>query len=123
MHQRLFGAKSKKDEPAAPETESSGPPPPQAYNITGAGNARANGVYHLDQTQADSSVYRGTGAAEGLWMYVLRDTWTIALAEEDWYTAKSDGGPRPPPSGWVVEEDGVGPAPQVFAVAISSTSL
>ena len=106
---------------------------PQAYNILNAGTVRANGVYHLDTTQAadnaagsGSAVYRGSGTAEGLWMYELKDAWYIGVAADadDWYTAKSDGGPRPPAQGWQVGEDGAeAPPPMVVPVSVSSGAL
>ena len=65
---------AKEAEPPPPE-----PPPPNAYNVSGAGNPKANGVYHLDASQSDSSgssVYLGPS---GLWLYLLKGTWTSAF--------------------------------------------
>ena len=120
----IFGRKP--DAPAAgatSEENSNQPPPPQAYNVSRAGSDCVNGVYHLDQSQPDAAVYRGAGNAAGHWLYLLKDTWTIAKAEDDYYSVKADGGPRPPPSGWLLEENGVEPAPIVHAVALSSNAL
>jgi len=115
----------KKQEAAAAEPAAADPAPPQAYNVSGAGNPKANGLYHLDTTQGDSNVYRGSGENAGLWLYLLRDQWVIARADEDWYTANGGGAAaRPPATGWQVDEEyGVAPAPMVYPVAVSSSTL
>ena len=119
---RLFGKR-----PAAAAPASSDPQPqqtvPGAFSVAGAGSARANGVYHLDATQKD--VYRGAGAAAGMWLYTLKDSWFIGVAadSDDWYSVRGDGGPRPPTNGWDVVDEGEAPAPQVFAVSVSSSEL
>ena len=48
----------------------------------------------------------------------------VAADADDWYTVKSDGGPRPPAQGWQVVEDGAeAPPPMVVPVSVSSGAL